>query len=550
VTAFVLRRSLLSVTVLVALLTAAGVVCVEVLGTSPWVPLVVSLAFVALQYVVNPWIIAWLIPATELRRTADGYATDHVVGELVHSRCLQAGLRPVRLGIVEDGSPNAFTFGRTRRDARVYVSRGLLDRLDEDELDAVITHELGHVRNNDFIVMTVAAVVPMLLYYVYVIARSNSRQESVPVALAAFLGYLASQLVVLALGRARELGADHYSCSATGNGNALSSALVKIAYGMGEVQLEHERAIRELREDADRSDKKEIARRERKAHRRASVSVLGIADPRTGAAVALATQNGLDEREVVGAMQWEACNPWARWAEKLSSHPIVLHRIASLERSGLPGAPTGWNASGLGASCQGPEVSHARRLFPVEFLIRYGYWVPVVVALLAWASDDWVRLGQALIAAGVLLFVRYALRHAPFSHEPVDRVTSLLSRLDASPARGLPVSLRGRVLGRGMPGYVLSPDLVVQDDSGFVTVLYSQPLPFARAWFGLVKAERYVGQEVLVTGWYRREPGPLLELRSIVAADGTRTRSWQWMFNFTMAVVLTLIGFAVLALAG
>ncbi len=72
-------------------------------------------------------------------------------------------------------------------------------------------------------------------------------------------------------------------------------------------------------------------------------------------------------------------------------------------------------------------------------------------------------------------------------HQPVDRVTSLLERLDASPAFGLPVSVRGRVLGRGAPGYVLSPDLVVQDESGFVPVLYHQPLPLVRSVFALVK---------------------------------------------------------------
>ncbi len=50
-------------------------------------------------------------------------------------------------------------------------------------------------------------------------------------------------------------------------------------------------------------------------------------------------------------------------------------------------------------------------------------------------------------------------------------------------------------------------------------------------------------------GWYRREPGPLLELRTVVAADGTRSRSWQWMANFAIAVLLVLVGFAVLGFA-
>lgn len=177
-------------------------------------------------------------------------------------------------------------------------------------------------------------------------------------------------------------------------------------------------------------------------------------------------------------------------------------------------------------------------------------WYPAVIAVLAWNGDDWVRVGQALVALGVALFLRFALRHPPVAHEPVDRVTSLLERLDASPATGLPISLRGRVLGRGVPSYVLSPDLVVQDESGFVTALYRQPLPFARSVFALAKAERFLGQEVLVHGWYRRDPGPLLDLRTIVAADGTRTRSWQWAADFVMSVVIVLVGFAVLCFAG
>ena len=52
----------------------------------------------------------------------------------------------VRLGIVDDGNPNAFTFGHTPKDARVYLTRGLLERLDERELDAVVTHEVGFAR--------------------------------------------------------------------------------------------------------------------------------------------------------------------------------------------------------------------------------------------------------------------------------------------------------------------------------------------------------------------------------------------------------------------
>jgi hypothetical protein len=93
-----------------------------------------------------------------------------------------------------------------------------------------------------------------------------------------------------------------------------------------------------------------------------------------------------------------------------------------------------------------------------------------------------------------------------------------------------------------MPGYVLSPDLVVQDSSGFVPVMYRQPLPFARALFALLRAGRYREQEVVIRGWYRRGPGPNLELRDITAADGSTSRSWQWAATYLISAALLLCG--------
>ena len=98
-------------------------------------------------------------------------------------------------------------------------------------------HELGHVKHWDFAVMTVAAVVPMVLYLVYVVTRSSDRQGKA-IAIGAYLAYLVSQFTLLALSRAREYAADHWSCECTGDGDALASALVKVAYGMGQVNAE------------------------------------------------------------------------------------------------------------------------------------------------------------------------------------------------------------------------------------------------------------------------------------------------------------------------
>src|SRR6266550_1137220 len=232
---FTVRRSLPSITGLLALLLAIGVAAVIWAGAPLWFPAVFAIVLIGVQFVVNPLIIQWLVPATVIDHDGERYLTDHPLGALVAKRCRDAGVPLVKLGIVDDGNPNAFTFGHTRADARMWVTRGLLERLDERELDAVVTHEIGHVKNRDFIVMTVAAVVPMVLYLVFLIARQAGRDEAKAVAIAAYLGYIVAKFTLLALSRAREYSADHWSCQATGDGDALCSALVKVAYGMGSV---------------------------------------------------------------------------------------------------------------------------------------------------------------------------------------------------------------------------------------------------------------------------------------------------------------------------
>ena len=549
-TGYVLRRSVLSLGLLAALLAAGGAVLIA-WGAPLWVPIVLAVVFVGGQYAVAPYLIQWLIPAYEIRyldgtydtsRYVRGYDTAHALGELVERRCQEAGVRPVRLGIVDDGTPNAFTFGHTRGNARIYVTRGLLERLDERELDAVVSHEVGHVRQNDVLVMAIAATVPIVLYYVHLVLRDSRDQATVVPAVIGYAGYLLSQLVVLGLSRARELGADHYSCRVTGDGDALCSALVAIGYGMGEVDAERAARAREVRAGKDGDAKKAVARAERRAQRVRAAGVLGIADQQHGATVLAAAERGLESQEVIGALRWDTCNPWARFSQLFSTHPLIVRRIAALEDSGLPGAPRQWSAREVAASCVGDDLSRARRRFWPELVVRFAPWVALVVGLVAWSEDDVLLLAQAATAGGVALLVRTAFRCPPWPATTDTRITSLLPRLDASPVTGLPVQVRGRVTGRGTPGYVLSPDVVVQDDSGFVPVLYWQPWPFARSLFGLLRVPDLLDQEVVVRGWYRRNPAPVLELRTLEPERGRTVRGFGWIGSYVLAVALAVAG--------
>ena len=332
------------------------------------------------------------------------------------------------------------------------------------------------------------------------------------VSIAAYLGYLVAQLAVLALGRARELGADHFSCELTHDGDALCSALVKIAYGLGEVNAERARKVRELIQNKQRKAARKL---QRTGHRFDSVRVLGIADPSLSLSGSTALGSNVDPNEVIAAMRWESGNPWARFSEWMAGHPLVIHRIAALQTSGLPGAPTRWNAEMMIAAAEGPDLVSARRRFWIELPVRYVGWAALlllIVMLKAHVHASQQTLAALVLVAGVTLLVRGMLMNSLREPQPIDRISSLLARMDAGPVTGIPVSIRGKITGRGFPGYILSPDLVVTDESGFVTAAYNNPIPFARTKFSIANFRQFAEEEVYVEGWYRRTASPFLEI--------------------------------------
>ena len=188
-------------------------------------------------------------------------------------------------------------------------------------------------------------------------------------------------------------------------------------------------------------------------------------------------------------------------------------------------------------------VSHGARRNPLGGQTKQLVWPKDSLRTVELVMEAWERL-----PGGGGRIVGIMASH-PGAFTPVPEVTGLLERLDASPVRGIGVEVRGRIIGRGMPGYVLSPDLVVQDESGFVPLVYRQPIPLARGFFGLFRAQSFLGSEVVARGWYRRLPGPAIELRELTTAEGRKARSYAWVFRYISAGVLVLVGLFV-ALAG
>ncbi len=144
-----------------------------------------------------------------------------------------------KIHIIEDTAMNAFATGRNKNHASIAVTRGLYERLDDAELSGVVAHELGHIKNNDILVSTMAVVLAgciSLLANVLLVNSSSSRESSrnvvtVIVSLAiSFIAPFFGILIQMAVSRSREYLADKTGAYMTGEPLALASALNKIAY--------------------------------------------------------------------------------------------------------------------------------------------------------------------------------------------------------------------------------------------------------------------------------------------------------------------------------
>jgi len=153
---------------------------------------------------------------------------------IVERVAAKAGIKKPKVAIVNAPQPNAFATGRGPGHAVVAATTGLLTIMNDDELEAVFGHEIGHVVNRDVLVATIAAAIASaitwLAYFLFLVVLARGRNGGeVALALATYiLAPLTASLIQLAISRAREYLADYTSAKLTGKPQDLISALTKI----------------------------------------------------------------------------------------------------------------------------------------------------------------------------------------------------------------------------------------------------------------------------------------------------------------------------------
>jgi len=301
--------------------------------------IVVGLAvlFIFFQWLISPFIVRWAIRGRSLI-TAE---TNPWVYQTVEETARQAGVPTPKIWASGDDSPNAFVFGRTISSAELVITQGLLESLNQDEIRAVIAHEIGHLRHRDVIIMTLMSAVPLIAYVIarlgFEALRGNVRVRDknaatgffiiIASAVVSYAVYLVAQLLVLYLSRTREYYADAYSGAATKDPHLLASALTKISFGLSLARPDAEPSglrafmIGDPVKAAD--DYQELTERMNKYD--------------------LDHDGQIDAYELQKAVEQERKSHWRRANELFSTHPPTYKRILVLEemeeeikKGGLP----------------------------------------------------------------------------------------------------------------------------------------------------------------------------------------------------------------------
>lgn len=175
--------------------------------------------------------------------------------DLVERIVARNNLSKPRIAVINMRMPNAFATGKTPKSSIVAVTIGLMDQLDEEELEGVIAHELAHIKNRDVLVLTLASLFSMIAWYMmrfgmvggmfggYGRRDNQGGAAMLLILLIAIVTWIVSFLIIRAISRYREYVADRDGALITGKPSKLASALLKISGTMKRIPT---RDLREI----------------------------------------------------------------------------------------------------------------------------------------------------------------------------------------------------------------------------------------------------------------------------------------------------------------
>ena len=447
------------------------------------------------------------------------------LADFIHKTCLNNNIKFPKIGIINDDNPTAFTYGSLPSNARIVFSKGIFTYLDPNEVEAIAAHEIGHIVHYDFIVMTVASTMVQILYEIYFIFykknNSGNRKDNnifAVIGIISYVFYVIAGYILLFLSRSREYYADEFSANTTRRPNDLSSALIKIAYGM--VAKKSDGSTNRLME---------------------STRSLGAMDPHLSKGVGVVSEiSGNNSHQIGRVMAFDFVSPWAVILELSSTHPLTGKRIRKMD---------------VLAQKMGQE-----KLYDIKKVINdmvidrsrlySGFYKGVVIYYLPHIAVFLGLLLNYFLYNPVYIFVFLGLGMIGkalyrFPNSPAENVSLLDLMMDiyASPIRGKKVAVEGRVIGRGEAGAYFSEDLMFEDNTGIIYLDYSSKIGFVgNLFFALSKIKRILGKSVSAEGWFFRGNSQMISLKNL-RTDSLEVKSYPKLWSLLSGIALAVGGF-------
>jgi heat shock protein HtpX len=294
----------LSTLVFTLILSLFGAIDIVTLG-------VLVVAFNVGQWLISPYIIDALYNVREIPE-----GENPRLHEIIESLSAKSGLKKPRLMLAQIPIPNAFAYGSPIAGNRVAVTTSLLKTLDSGEVEAVIGHELGHLRHRDVQIMMFVSLLPALFYYMgYSLMLSSMyerRREGGGGAAALGMGFMVFSWIlnmfILYLSRLREYYADRHSALIVENGaQKLSEGLAKIVYTT--------KNLKKVKRDAQHLN---------------AFKALFITDPDRVETDVMAISAAANDQNLVQEILSQKITTLDRIVEIFSTHPNIIKRIRAL----------------------------------------------------------------------------------------------------------------------------------------------------------------------------------------------------------------------------
>jgi len=520
----------------------------------------------AIMLVLSPWLMDGLLrffhglkPMThaQLRDRSPDAA------KVMQRFCRQRRMRVPQLGILPTSTPVAITYGNLSMTARIVVSEGLLEQLGDDEIATIYAAQLAQIVNWDFLVMSVGVLVLQIPYILYwqvakwgeyasdrierPLLESLFRTVAALVANLSYGCYWLLRLPLLWLSPQRLLYSDAGSVATTGNPNALTRALLKMARGITD-DIQETKSTSFLTESFD------------------------LLKP-------VGYSQAICNWQADANWSWDILNPYSRWLTWGTGHPLMgvrLQRLAHYAR--YWGLETELDLPAIAPERNSPKRSRAdirdtldravslllnsyKRLpllqtaLIISLVLGLGFriflWLIGKIAYfmyignLVWLSQD--QRGDLMAACLLISFSISILVLLNRYFPDVKRRTALtevnlteaIANSQALPADSKTCCLQGKLLGRRGISNGLGQDLILQTGSGLVKLHYISPLgPIGDLWNGKgIRPRDLIGQSVIATGWLRRGAIVWLDLETL----GTRANRTSHSY---LPIWLTVVAFA------